>query len=171
MSHVVTRPADLASASDQAAVVELLDAYARDAMGMFRPLPADVRAALVPRLREHPTTQIVLAFHRSVADASETTRERPAGLALCFVGFSSFRARPLLNIHDFVVHPDFRGQGIGRRLMAAVEEHARTLGCCKVTLEVRADNLTAQRLYETCGFAASDSTGEAMLFWAKDLMR
>jgi ribosomal protein S18 acetylase RimI-like enzyme len=156
---VATRVADLSQPADQAALVALLDVYARDPMGMERPLPAEVRGALIARLREMPTTHAVLA---AVGGA-------PAGLALCFLGFSSFRARPLLNIHDFVVHPDFRGQGVGRQLMAAVEAHARSLGCCKVTLEVRADNVTARRLYENCGFDAGEEGTSAMSFWTKEL--
>lgn len=159
LMSVATRVADLSLPADQADLVALLDAYARDPMGMGRPLPAEVRGALIARLRELPTTQAVLA---SVGGS-------PAGLALCFLGFSSFRARLLLNIHDFVVHPDLRGQGVGRQLMAAVEAHARSLGCCKVTLEVRADNLTARRLYENCGFDPGEPGSSEMSFWVKEL--
>jgi ribosomal protein S18 acetylase RimI-like enzyme len=76
------------------------------------------------------------------------------GLAICLVGFSSFRAQPLLNIHDIAVRPAARGRGVGRRLLAAIEQDARELGCCKVTLEVRADNHRAKAAYENAGFRA-----------------
>jgi GNAT superfamily N-acetyltransferase len=38
--------------------------------------------------------------------------------AICFIGFR-LRAKPLINIHDFLVLPTSRGKGIGRRLLKA----------------------------------------------------
>jgi ribosomal protein S18 acetylase RimI-like enzyme len=87
-------------------------------------------------------------------------------MAICLLGFSTFRARPLINIHDIAVHPDFRGQGIGRALLDAVEQHAREHGCCKVTLEVRSDNEPAMAAYRRAGF---ESTQPETWFWAKNL--
>jgi ribosomal-protein-alanine N-acetyltransferase len=45
------------------------------------------------------------------------------------------------------------GQGIGSRLLAALLAEARQRGCTEMFLEVRADNLRAQRLYKGFGFA------------------
>jgi ribosomal protein S18 acetylase RimI-like enzyme len=92
--------------------------------------------------------------------------ERPVGLALCLLGFSSFRARPLLNIHDIAVVPQARGTGVGRELLAAVEEHARSCGCCKVTLEVRSDNARAMAAYRRAGFC---STEPETWFWSRSV--
>jgi ribosomal protein S18 acetylase RimI-like enzyme len=58
----------------------------------------------------------------------------------------------LLNIHDLAVLPEHRGRGVGRALLAAVEEHARRKGCCKLTLEVQDDNPRARALYDKFGF-------------------
>jgi [ribosomal protein S18]-alanine N-acetyltransferase len=44
------------------------------------------------------------------------------------------------------------GQGIGTQLLAALLGEARRRGCTEVFLEVRADNLRAQRLYKWWGF-------------------
>jgi len=137
------RAADLADPTDAAAVVDLVNAYALDPLGGGAPLAADVRARLVPGLRAHPTTLVLLAF----AD------ERPVGVAVCFLGFSTFQGRPLLNVHDLAVLPTARGQGIGRALLAAVEERARERGCGKLTLEVLDDNHRARTLYASFGFA------------------
>jgi ribosomal protein S18 acetylase RimI-like enzyme len=82
----------------------------------------------------------------------------PIGIAVCFVGFSTFAARPLINIHDLAVVPECRGQGVGRLLLERVEAKGRELGCCKLTLEVREDNHRAQRLYQKFGFG--DMPGE-----------
>jgi [ribosomal protein S18]-alanine N-acetyltransferase len=45
------------------------------------------------------------------------------------------------------------GQGIGSQLLAALLDEARKRKCTEVFLEVRADNLRAQRLYRWWGFA------------------
>jgi len=45
------------------------------------------------------------------------------------------------------------GHGIGTQLLAALLEEARRRGCTHVFLEVRSDNMRAQRLYKWWGFA------------------
>jgi ribosomal protein S18 acetylase RimI-like enzyme len=80
--------------------------------------------------------------------------EQPVGLAVCFFGFSTFNARPLLNIHDLAVLPAYRGKGVGRALLVEAEKHARARGCCRLTLEVQDDNIRARSLYERFGFSA-----------------
>jgi ribosomal protein S18 acetylase RimI-like enzyme len=153
--------ADLSNAQHQRAVEAMTAAYARDAMGNGQPLPPDVLARLVPGLRAHPTTIIFLAY----------TNDDVVGIATCFLGFSTFAARPLINIHDLAVLAEHRGQGIGRSLLEAVERAARERGCAKVTLEVQENNTRARRVYEAVGFAHA-AYGEAMggcLFYAKSL--
>lgn len=148
--------ADLANPAQQTAIVDLLDMYCRDPFGDARPLSEDARAGLIPGLVNHGGARVFLAYADDV----------PAGIAICFLGFSTFKARPLVNIHDIAVAPQFRGQGLGRELLAAVEAHARDLGCCKVTLEVRADNTLAQQAYRRAGF---QSTEPETWFWSRSL--
>jgi ribosomal protein S18 acetylase RimI-like enzyme len=155
MAEIVVVQADLENPRHQQAIVELVGAYARDPMGGGRDLPADVRRALVPGLRDHPTTLVFLAFDG----------ETPVGIAVCFVGFSTFAARPLINIHDLAVVAGHRGRGIGRRMLEHVEAHARRLGCCKLTLEVLAENTPAQALYRAAGFANMGDGGAAARVW------
>lgn len=155
------RAADLESPADAAAALRLLDAYAADPMGDGRGLSAEARACLIPALRRVQGALVLLAF----ADTE------PVGVAVCFSGFSTFRARGLLNIHDLAVLPTWRGKGVGRRLLTAVERAAAELGFCKVTLEVRADNAAAIGLYRALGFGAGTSDGQAAqyLFMEKRL--
>jgi GNAT superfamily N-acetyltransferase len=134
--------ADLANPVHAAAIVAVLDSYARDPMGGGEPLSADVRARLLPGLRSHPTTLVLLAFDEGEA----------VGIAVCFFGFSTFQGRPLLNVHDLAVLPARRGAGIGRALLAAAEAHARRRGCCKLTLEVQDQNHRARAVYARFGF-------------------
>jgi GNAT superfamily N-acetyltransferase len=153
--------ADLDREDHQRAVVDLTDSYACDPMGSGQPLDEAVKQALIPGLRRHPTTLILLAFDG----------DRAVGIATCFVGFSTFYARPLINIHDLAVVPFRRGQGVGARLLQAVEARARALGCCKLTLEVFANNHRALAVYSSAGFVQASYTAEAggALFMAKPL--
>jgi len=148
--------ADLANAAHQAAIIDLLDMYCRDEFGDSRPLSAEARERLIPGLVRHGGARVFLA---DVAG-------EPAGVAICLIGFSTFQARPLLNIHDIAVAPQFRGRGVGRQLLAAVEAHAREIGCCKVTLEVRSDNAVAMQAYRRAGF---QSTQPETWFWSRPL--
>src|SRR4051812_28490504 len=141
MTSIHVRPANLHDPQDAAAIVELLDMYSRHEFGSGQPLSPFVRQQLIPGLQQQPGCLVLLAYDD----------ERPVGLAICFWGFSSFNARPLLNIHDLAVAPEARGKGVGWKLLEAVEAAARGRNACRVTLEVREDNETAKRLYERFG--------------------
>jgi ribosomal protein S18 acetylase RimI-like enzyme len=142
------RVADLTRAWDRAALIAVLDGYARDPMGGAAALTPDVIASLPDKLAAVATARLWLA-----AGAAD----EPAGVAVCFLGFSTFLAKPLLNLHDLAVAPAHRGRGLGRRLLDTVTEAARALGCGAVTLEVRDDNAVAQRLYRSAGFGANQA--------------
>lgn len=77
----------------------------------------------------------------------------PVGLVNCFEGFSTFACQPLVNVHDVVVAPGWRGQRIAQRMLALVETIARERGACKLTLEVLSGNTSAMALYLREGFA------------------
>lgn len=55
-------------------------------------------------------------------------------------------------VYSVVVAPVARGQGLGDRLVAAAERATRAEGRSRLRLEVREDNLPAQRLYEKRGY-------------------
>jgi GNAT superfamily N-acetyltransferase len=153
--------ADLARPGHQDAVVAMTDAYSRDPFGDGKPLDPGARERLIAGLRRHPTTLVFLAFDG----------DRPVGEAVCFTGFSTFAAKPLVNIHDLVVIPEYRGRGVGRGLLTAVERRARELGCCKLTLEVLDRNERALGAYTSFGFARyalQEGAGEA-IFMTKPL--
>lgn len=155
----IIREIDLADARDSAALLALLDGYARDPMGGGEPLSEEVCTALIPQLKRCGHYLGVIAWHD----------ETPVGLVNGFEGFSTFAARPLLNIHDIVVAPAVRGTGLSQRLLAKVEEIARMRGCCKLTLEVLSNNHVAQGAYRKFGFDAyqlDPQAGQA-LFWQK----
>jgi GNAT superfamily N-acetyltransferase len=153
--------ADLSAPSHASAIVHLLNEYAQDEMGGGAELSDFVKNNLVDELRQRPSAHVVLAF----------VDDEPAGLAVCFEGFSTFACKPLLNVHDIVVVAQFRGRGLSKKLLAKAEEIAIGLGCCKLTLEVLEGNAVAQAAYKACGFAGYEldpKMGKAM-FWQKKL--
>lgn len=159
MEKIIT--AELTLPSHAAAIIYLLNEYAKDEMGGGAELSAFVKDNLLAELRKRQGVHIVLAFDESA----------PAGLAVCFEGFSTFACKPLLNIHDIVVAKEYRGRGISTRMLAKAEEIAVNLGCCKLTLEVLEGNTVAQAAYKARGFAGYEldpKTGRAM-FWQKKL--
>lgn len=49
---------------------------------------------------------------------------------------------------------------MAKLLLAAVEDQARQLGCCKLTLEVLEGNAVARSLYRACGFEGYELKAE-----------
>ena len=152
-------PVDYRAAQDAADVRAMLDLYARDPMGGGEALDVDVLVRLCGDLAARADAFSFLAY----ADAPHL---KAVGLINCFEGYSTFKARPLLNIHDIVVHPDYRGAGVGQALMGAAHDLARTRGCCKLTLEVLSGNAVATRSYARFGFEnyqLDPAAGQAVL--------
>ena len=156
---VRVREADFDDQRDIDGFIAVLDSYAGSAIGGGRALTADVCERVVPLLREHPTSLVLLAL----------VGEERVGIAVCFFGLSTFRARPLLNIHDLAVLPEYQGKGVGPALLEAVEERARRKGCCRLTLEVLDDNTRARAVYRRFGFEDSVVGKSATRFLVKPL--
>ena len=160
-TDVTILDADLSRAEHQHALVTMLDAYMRDPMEGGQPPLEHVKRELVPGLRAHPACYVFLAYRDS----------SPVGFTICFLGFSTFLARPLINIHDIFVDSSVRGMGIGAMLLERIEAEARKLNCCGITLEVREDNRVARGLYRKVGFDRVVVGAERvpMEFWRKPL--
>ena len=140
--------ADYANPAHAQAVVSLLDAYAKDPAGGGTALSLFVKANLIKELAARPNAFSVLAFDTS------GSKSAPAGLVNCMEGFSSFACKPLVNVHDVVVLPSYRGQRVGEKMLVLVEQIAVGRGACKITMEVLSGNASAMRLYQRIGFAA-----------------
>lgn len=136
------RQADYGQPSDAAAVVALLDAYARDPAGGGEPLSEFVKANLARELAARPQAYSVLAFDG----------EQPVGLVNCIEGFSSFKCKPLVNVHDVAVLASHRGRGIAEVMLAEAERIAVARGAVKMTLEVLSGNAPAVKLYRRIGY-------------------
>ncbi|HEY2485452.1 MAG TPA: GNAT family N-acetyltransferase [Candidatus Binataceae bacterium] len=158
---ITVREADLADREQAAVLVEMLDAYMRDPMEGGSAPSEQVKRELIPGLRAHPACYVFFALRG----------EEPVGFAICFLGFSTFNARPLINIHDIFVQASARGAGMGKLLLDRIEAKARSMNGCAITLEVREDNHRARRLYSKFGFERAEVGAQRvpMEFWRKRL--
>lgn len=154
-------PVDYCDADQMTTLIDLLNTYAQDAMGGGKALPEEVVRVLPEKLADVPGAFSFICF----------VDGQPAGFTNCFMGFSTFKAQPLVNIHDLAVNPEFRGQGLSLKLLKAIEDEARARHCCKVTLEVLSGNDVAMNAYQKFGFEGYEldpESGQA-LFWEKSL--
>jgi ribosomal-protein-alanine N-acetyltransferase len=79
------------------------------------------------------------------------------------------------HITNVAVLPEFRGQGLGARLMFEIKRHARERGAVRMTLEVRASNFVAQKLYSKMGFRQGgirrnyyrETKEDALIMWCE----
>lgn len=133
----------------------------------------------------------VLSFHPPWSRALfEEELRRPA---ICFwlvardpaapegrrvAGYGGFwKAVDEAHFTNVAVHPDWRRRGLGRRLLRALLDLARSQGCLSATLEVRPSNTAALALYESEGFTAaalrpryySDDGEDALILWRHQL--
>lgn len=81
------------------------------------------------------------------------------------------------HITTFAVLPGHRRRRIGERMLHRLFELAEEVGAQWLTLEVRASNLAAQRLYEKYGFRRagvrrryySDNSEDALIMWTEKI--
>ena len=82
-----------------------------------------------------------------------------------------------VHINNIAMRPDFRAQGIGTALLKQVLAEGQQLGARRATLEVRASNAGARRLYERMGFYVagvrrnyySEPVEDALILWRDEL--
>ena len=123
-------------------IVSLLNSYALDEAGGGKELSQNVKENLVSELAKLPFASSLICY----------VDDMPAGLANCFSVFSSFKCKPVVNIHDLIVDRQYRRQGISQMLLGQVEKIAKQKGACKITLEVLEKNYPARNSYQKFGF-------------------
>lgn len=82
---------------------------------------------------------------------------RYAGCCLYFPSFSTWFGRPGVYVQDFYVADEFRGQGVGERLLARLAAVTRRRGGCYIRLAVDTQNYRAQAFYTRSGVKHSDT--------------
>jgi len=82
-----------------------------------------------------------------------------------------------LHLINMAVKPEYRRQGLGRKLLHFILCQGKALGLKRATLEVRAANSAAQKLYEKVGFKNiavrkgyyADNHEDAVIMWLYNL--
>lgn len=133
----------------------LINHYISDPMGGGTPLTPLQQLRMVDGLANHPASFVLFIL----------ANDQIAGLATCFINFSTFKAKPYINIHDIIIEKEHRGNGYGKLLLRKIELIARERKYCKITLEVREDNYSAQNLYKELGY---NHSVPPMFFWTKE---
>jgi GNAT superfamily N-acetyltransferase len=147
---------DYSDPAHRKAVASLINAYISDEMGGGNLLTEKAQQRMIEGLSNYPKAVVLLARDSGIF----------VGLLTAFENFSTFTAKPMINVHDVFVLKEYRGKSIGRKLMNAIIDEARERKCIRVTLEVRKDNVKAQNLYQSLGF---DETEPGMFYWRKNL--
>lgn len=159
MSNMTTRHfirVDLENKLHQHHLIKLLNDYMLDPMGEAPPMTDSLAHRIITGLKSHPG---YLGFFAM-------TGNHFSALANCNINFSTFKGQKLLNIHDFIVAPEYRNAGIGRYLLNQLIDYSQKEGFCRINLEVRTDNHIAQNLYQSLGFT---ECSPKMLFWERNL--
>lgn len=107
-----------------------------------------------------PAAEVTLAF----------AGDEPAGFALWFRSYSTFLARPGVYLEDLFVFPDFRGRGLGRKLLGSLARMVIERGYGRLEWAVLDWNTDAIGFYESLGAQPMSEwttyrvTGEALRF-------
>jgi len=80
---------------------------------------------------------------------------RPVAMASLLFTVSTAEGGKAAWFEDLVVHPDYRQQGTGQRMLAHVITQARAEGVLRITLLTDMQNESAQALYRRAGFVGS----------------
>jgi GNAT superfamily N-acetyltransferase len=122
-------------------------------------LPVELEPTVVGQLFELPYFHGFICFFGN----------KPAGFAVCFESYSTYRAKKVMNIHDFMVSGHFRGQGLGRVQLNGIEQYCRDNQYLKITLEVDDDNTVAKKLYGSCDYEDFHVVLKGLHHWQKYL--
>ena len=145
------RPARPEDAGLVLAFIRELAAYERLAHEV-EATQADIAAAL---FEERP---------RVFADIAEWNGE-PAGFALWFYNFSTFRGRHGIYLEDLFVRPTVRGHGIGRALLQRLARRCVAEGLGRLEWWVLDWNESALRFYRALGAVPMDEWTVQRVTW------
>jgi GNAT superfamily N-acetyltransferase len=138
-------------------------------LAMVRELAEYERLAHEVDATERDFEQALFDPHpRVFADLAEWNG-RPAGLALWFYNFSTFRGRHGIYLEDLFVRPEFRGAGIGKALLRTLARRCVAENLPRLEWWVLDWNEPSIRFYRSLGAKPMDEwtvqrvTGEALV--------
>jgi GNAT superfamily N-acetyltransferase len=114
-------------------------------LALYERAPGEVTATEEGLLRDgfgpQPFYYCLMAEHNGL----------PAGFALFFFNYSTWKGRPGVYLEDIYVEPEFRGHGIGKALLKRVAAFAVEHGCQRLQWEVLDWNTPAIYFYRAMG--------------------
>ncbi|MEK3707610.1 GNAT family N-acetyltransferase [Paenibacillus sp. FSL R7-0198] len=116
---------------------------------MFYNQNADIEAArqyIRERMERHES--MILVAEKPISNGLICT-----GFVQLYPSFSSVSMGPVWVLNDLYVHPDYRQQGIARKLLQAAKQLASERGVLRISLSTELSNKQAQALYESEGYA------------------
>ena len=152
--HIVLRPATAADTPQILAFIGELAEYEK----LSHEAVADAAALAEQLFGDGPAAEVVIA----------EVDGQPAGFALFFHNFSTFLGKRGLYLEDLYVRPDFRGLGLGRRLMVHLAGLAMQRDCGRFEWSVLDWNAPAIAFYRELGALPMDEwtvqrvSGEAL---------
>ncbi|HYM86956.1 MAG TPA: GNAT family N-acetyltransferase [Pseudoxanthomonas sp.] len=152
--HISLRPASLADTPQILAFIGELAEYEK----LAQEAVADEATLATQLFGEHPAAEVVIA----------EVDGQPAGFALFFHNFSTFLGKRGLYLEDLYVKPDYRGLGLGRRLMVHLAGVAVQRDCGRFEWSVLDWNAPAIAFYRELGALPLDEwtvqrvTGDAL---------
>jgi len=135
----------------------LLEAYFRELRDRLAPAPVEVFARWPDDFRG---SRAAVVLGREAAQAVGCAGLRPLG-------------EGVLELKHFFLATQVRGRGLGRRLLAGVEEVARSLGARRIVLDTAAPLLEAAALYRSAGYRDIPRFNDnpvAVAWFGKDLV-
>ena len=139
---MIIRPATRDDVPSLVALIGDLAAYERepDAVEIDEQLLTDTLFADTP-----------LVFANVADDAGVVV-----GMTIYFLNFSTWTGKLGIYLEDFYVRPEARGRGVGRALMGALADEARSHDYARIDWSVLEWNETAIRFYASLGAAPMD---------------
>ena len=138
------------------------------AMIKIRPACADEATALLPLVEQYWAFERLAGFRAEPVQAQLVRLLSDSrlgcglvavddGVAVAYIlvvhVFSLEHFGLTAEIDELFVSPEYRGQGIGQRLMATAEAQARQLGCTNMSLQLALGNEAARQFYLHQGYS------------------
>lgn len=133
----------------------------------------DLERCIFPDAWSEASVESTIRQPGGIAFVLEETEEGPARILGYFLGMQILDEA---EIHRIAVAEEERGRGLGQKLMDHFLALCREQGASAQTLEVRAGNLPAIRLYEKNGFVTEgrrknyyrDPSEDALIMWRRE---
>ncbi|WFR61897.1 GNAT family N-acetyltransferase [Paenibacillus amylolyticus] len=130
---------------------------------IFYKQKADIQAAcqyIKERMERNESVILVAETAVEMVHGSDESNDKTISKGQKFTGFvqlypsfSSVSMGPIWVLNDLFVHPDYRQQGIARKLLQAAKQLASEHSVLRISLSTELSNTQAQALYESEGYA------------------